>query len=70
MGGTEAVILGVFQLEAGVTSAGKWKDRLGIPDFSVLPASERPFQKPSTDCMTIMTHTTMKQEVVSLCNDR
>lgn len=41
----------VFQIEAGVTSAGKWIDYLGIPRCCVLPASERPCQKANTDWM-------------------
>lgn len=36
-------------IEAGVTSAGKWADSLGIPCCCVLPVWERPFQKPRLD---------------------
>lgn len=40
------LFLAVFQVEAGVTSAGKWTGDLGFPCSSVLPAIQKLFQKP------------------------
>lgn len=49
----KAVLLEVFQAEAGVKWAGKWMGYLGIPRY-VLPACVRHFQKPVSEWMKII----------------
>lgn len=59
------MFLEAFQIEAGVTSAGKWTDYLGIPCCCVLSAFGSPFQKPGSDWMKVIA-ASVGQEAVSV----